>query len=94
MKGILWAYLRAKCGSDGVTSTLDGELDDIFTVEIVGIFRETGAGGVFDALIDRKNRHIAGATEAAVPEQALEIRQDAHIAVGNSPHTIDELWPG
>src|SRR5260221_178062 len=46
---------------------------------------------MLDALIDRKNGHVSGAAEAAVAEQALEIRQDTHISGGNSPAAIDAV---
>src|SRR5579864_6649222 len=49
---------HAESRSDGVAVALDGELDDIFAVEIVRILREAGAGGVLDALVDRENGHI------------------------------------
>jgi len=45
---------NAKGGSHRVAAALNGKLDDIFAVEIVGIFREARAAGVLDALIDRK----------------------------------------
>jgi hypothetical protein len=43
-------------GSHGITAAFNRELDDVFTVEIVGILGEAGAAGMLDALIDRENR--------------------------------------
>ena len=50
----------AERGGDRVAFAFDGELDDIFTVEIVGILGEARAGGVLDALIDGEDREVAG----------------------------------
>jgi len=47
---------NAKGGSHRVAAALNGKLDDIFAVEIIGIFREARAAGVLDALIDGENR--------------------------------------
>jgi hypothetical protein len=82
---------NAKGRSHRVTAALNCQLDDIFTVEIVWIFREARAPRVLDALIDRKNRHVACAGKPAVAKQALQIGQHANIAVGNCPDAIDEV---
>ncbi len=84
----------AEGGGDGVAAALDGQLDDIFTVEVDGVFGEAGAGGVLDALIDGENGEIAGAAEAAVMEHAAEIGDDAGIAVGVQPDAVDEIGTG
>jgi hypothetical protein len=42
----------AEGGGYGVAAALDGQLDDVTAVEVVGIFREAGAPGVLDALVD------------------------------------------
>ena len=44
-----------------VAATLDGQLDDVFGVEVQRIFCERGAGAVLDALVDRQDRQIAAA---------------------------------
>src|SRR5258708_5147505 len=68
---------HAEGGSDGVAAALDGQLDDVPAVEVVGILGEACAAGVFDALVDGQDREIARAAEAAVPEQALQICEHA-----------------
>src|SRR5690242_2906615 len=85
---------NAKGGSHGVAAALDGELDDIRGVKIIGILREAGAGGMLDALVDGKNGEIAGAAETAVMEHALEIGEDAAVAVGERPNAIDKIRTG
>src|SRR5262249_40251366 len=82
---------HAESGSDRVAAAFDGELDDIFAVEIIGIFREAGAGGMFDALIDRKNGDVACTGEAAGVEQTVEIRKDPRIAVRRSEDAVDKI---
>ena len=84
----------AEGGSDGVAATFHGELNDIFAVEVVGIFGEAGAGGVLDALVDGKDRQIAGAGEAAGVEHAMKVGEDARIAVGWSENAVDEIRTG
>ena len=48
-------------GCDCVAAALNGELNDIFAVEIVWILGKARAAGMLDALIDRKDREVAGA---------------------------------
>ena len=81
-------------GGDGVAVAFDGELDDIFRVEIVRILGEAGAGGVLDALIDGKDREIAGAAEAPVAEDALEIGEHADISVRCGVDAVDKIGTG
>jgi hypothetical protein len=49
-----------------IAAPFNGELHDILGVEVDRIGRERCARGVLDALIDRQDRHIAGAGGAAV----------------------------
>src|SRR6266852_4714027 len=84
----------AEGGGYGVATAFDGELDDVAAVEIIGIFGEAGAARVFDALINGKNGEIAGAVETAVAEEALEIGEDAKIAVGCGIDAVDKIGAG
>ena len=43
----------AESRADRVATAFDGELHDIFAVEVDGVLGERSAGGVFDALVDR-----------------------------------------
>ena len=52
---------HAEGGGDGVAAALDGQLDDVLRIEVVGVGRERGAGRVLDALVDRQDRQVAGA---------------------------------
>ena len=70
--GILCAYLRAtEPSTPSVEATplqpaLDRELHDVLGIEVRRVRRERRAGRVLDPLVDRQNRHVAGAGEAAV----------------------------
>jgi hypothetical protein len=44
---------------------------------------------MFDALVDRKNRHVAGVAQAAVIQQRLQARQHARRSIGNA---VDPLY--
>ncbi len=85
---------HAERGGDGVAAALDGQLDDIFAVEIIRILREAGARRMLDTLIDRENGHIAGAAEPPVEEQAVKIVQDAQIAIGHRIDAVDKIGAG
>ena len=79
---------------DGVALAFDGEFDDIFRVEIVGILGEAGARRVFNALIDGKNREIASAAEAAVVEDALKISEYSDISVRCGVDAVNKIGTG
>src|SRR5208283_3018912 len=85
---------HAKRGSHGVATAFDGQFDNVFAIKIVGVFREAGAAGMLDALIDGEDRHIARAGKTAGEEHPVEIVQHAKIAVGCRVHTIDEVGAG
>ena len=53
--------------------------------------RERRRGRVLDALVDREDRHVAGAAEPAVVEQRLQVAQDLRRAVGAGEDAIDEV---
>ncbi len=85
---------HAKSRSDGVAAAFDGELDDVFAVEVVGILGEAGAGGVLDALVHGQNREITGAGQAALVEHAMQIGEDTRVAVGRAEDAVDEIRAG
>ena len=53
--------------------------------------RERRAGGMLDALIDRQDRHVAGAGEPAVIEQRLQLAEHRHRAVRIEVNALDEI---
>ena len=100
MNGILWAYLR-----DTMPSTPSVEatplqppsmasLTMFSGIEVIGVRREAGAGGMLDPLIDRQDRDVAGAAEPAGVEQKSAGCAARWAAVGVNPHAIDEIGPG
>ena len=82
---------HAEGGRDRVAAAFDGELDDVLRVEVIRVLGEAGAAGVLDALVDRQDRQIAGAAEAAVAEHALEVAEHAVVAVRNGEDAVDEV---
>ena len=48
---------------------------------------------VLDALVDRQDRHVAGARQAPVVEQRLEIAQHGWAAIGLRRHPVNEVRP-
>src|SRR6202043_2026285 len=82
---------HAEGRGDRVTTALDRQLDDLLAVEVSGVCRKRGTGGVLDPLVDREDGEIAGAGQAAVVEQRLEAAQHARRAVAgreNSGHEV------
>src|SRR6266446_7422820 len=85
---------HAKGGSHGVAAAFDGQLDDVPAVEVIGILGEARAAGMLDALVDRQDGEIAGASEPAVAEQALEIREHAKVTVRRCVNAVDKIRTG
>ena len=98
MNGILCAYLRrdraehADRRGDGVAAALDRELDDVLGVEVARVRREARARRVLDALVDRQDRHVAGAGQAAVVDEPLQVAQHRAACGRVSTHdAVDEV---
>ena len=81
------AYLRATAPStpsvdrNGVASAFDGELHDVFGIEVHRVRRERCSGRMFDSLVHRKNRNVTRPRQTAGIEQLLQIHQRARRAV-------------
>ena len=84
----------AERGGDGVAAALDRELDDVLRIEVDRHLGEAGAGGMLDALIDRQDRDIPGAAQAAGVDNLLEIPKHGRLAVRHRQHPIDEIRAG
>ena len=85
---------HAKGRRDGVAAALNRQLDDVFGIEVRRVGRERCAGGMFDALVDGKNRHVAGAGQASGVEDRLERRKHAHGTIRDEMHPLDEIGTG
>jgi hypothetical protein len=84
------ATRRSHC----VASTFGSELYDVLRIEVIRVFREAGARGVLDALVDGKYREIPGLSEAAMIVNPLQIGQNANVSIGPSPNAIYEIGAG
>ena len=49
---------------------------------------------MLDALVDREDRHVAGAAEAPVVEHGLHVAEDRGAAVGVGHHPVDVVGSG
>lgn len=78
-------------GSDAVTAGFNRQLDDVLRIEIQRVGGERGGGGVLDALIDRQDRQVAGAGQAAVVEQGLHRTQHAVGTVVIDHYAVNEV---
>ena len=74
-----------------VAAAFVGELDQVLGVEVEGVGRKRGAGGVLDALIDWQDRDVPRSAEATVREDRLQIPQHRDRAVGLGDDTVDEI---
>ena len=81
----------AEGGADRVATAFDGELHDVLTVEVDRVLGEGGAGGVFDALVDREDRDVARVGEAAGAVEALQVGQDAVVAIRGGEGVVDPI---
>ena len=86
MNGILCAHLpadraeHAEGRGERVAAALDGEPDEVLGVEVHGVRREARAAGVLDALVDRQDRDVAGAGQAARSRSShCEVAQDVRL---------------
>ena len=66
----------------------------MFGIEIVRIGGKRGACRMFDALIHRQNREIAGSRQAAGVVQRLHIAQHSRRTVIVDHHAIDIIRTG
>ena len=76
-----------------VAPTFDSELHDLPGVEVLRVGSERRARRVLDALVDREDRDVPGAGQAAVLVDRRQVAQDAVRAVGAGPDAIDEVRP-
>src|SRR5467141_2465133 len=81
-------------GSHRAAAAVDGQLDDVPAIKVIGILGETRAAGVLDALVDGQDREIARAAKAAVAKHALQICQYAKIAVRRGVDAVDKVRAG
>ena len=81
-------------GRHRVASALDREFDDLLAVEVDRVLREARAGGVFDALVDRKDRHVPGAAEPTVVVDRLDVPHHLRVPIARRPDPVDEVGAG
>ena len=81
----------AESRADRVATAFDGELHDIFAVEVDGVLSERSAGGVLDALVDRQDGDVARVSEATRAVEALEVGQDAIVAVRGGKGVLNPI---
>ena len=76
-------------GGDGVAAAFDGQLDDVFRIEIHRVGRERRSRRMLDPLIDRQNRHVAGAGQPPVSDERLQASEDARLSIGSRIDAVD-----
>ena len=81
-------------GADSVATAFDSELHDVFTIEVDWVLSERSASGVLDTLVDGKDGHIASICEASRAVEALEVSEDAVIAIGRHEGVFDPIGTG
>ena len=80
--------------ANGVAAALDRELDEVLRIEVERVGREARAAGVLDALVDGQDAHVAGAAEAPVVVERLQVAQHLRVAVGLDEDALDEVGAG
>ena len=84
----------AEGGGDGVATALDGQFHDVLGIEVDRVLGKAGSRAVLDSLIDGKDREVAGVGQAAGAVHALEVGENARIAVASEMDAVDEIGPG
>ena len=84
----------AERGGDGVATALDGQLHDVLGIEVNRVLGKAGSRAVLDALIDGEDREVAGVGKAAGAVHALQVGQNARIAVASEMDAVDEIGAG
>ena len=85
---------NTKGRGDRIAAALDRELDDVLRIEVRRVRGERRPRRVLDALVDRQNREVAGAGEAAAIEQRLQAGQHARRPIGSAVDALDVVGPG
>src|SRR5690606_12613289 len=66
---------------DGVAASFVCQLDDLFGIEVVRVWRETRARGVLDPLVDWEDRKVPRLRQTAGVENCLHVSENGHRAV-------------
>ena len=82
---------HAQGGGYRITAAFDGQLDDIFRIEIDRVRRKRSPGGVLDALIHRQDGDITGFAQAAVVKKGLQIPQGGGVTVRNPHYPVHKI---
>ena len=83
LMGILTRYgtQDSESGSHGVAAAFNSQFHDILRVEIDRVRSKRSPGGMLDILIDRKNGHISGICQSAMPQERLKAIQYLYITI-------------
>ena len=79
---------HTECGCHGITPSFNGQLYDVFGIEIKRIGGERRSCRMFYPLIHRQDGDIPGIGQTPVPVQGLQALQGAYIPVGIHPYLI------
>ena len=83
LMGILTRYgtQDSESGSHGVAAAFNSQFHDILRVEIDRVRSKRSPGSMLDILIDRKNGHISGICQSAMPQERLKAIQYLYITI-------------
>ena len=84
----------AEGGGDGVAVAGNGQVTQSGRVEVGRVLGEGGSRRVLDALIDREDREVAGAGQAAGVVHVAQVAQDGRCAVGVDEDPVERLGTG
>jgi hypothetical protein len=79
---------------DRVAAAFDGQLHDVFGVEVQRVSREGGAGGVLDSLVDGQDGDVARPSQTAVVDDGLKVAKHLRRTVGQRPDAVHEIASG
>ena len=87
MNGILWAYRRdyaaqhPQGGSNCVTATGNGQLNNVLRIKINGVGGKRCTGRMLNALIHRQNGKVASIGQAPAAVELLQATEHLGVAI-------------
>src|SRR5437899_3704373 len=80
-------------GGHGVATAFNCQFYDVFSVKIIRVLGKACSRRMLNALIDRENRQVACAPQAAVVNHPLKVGEHPVVAVRYREQAVDDVGP-
>ena len=78
----------------GVAAALDGQLDDVFRIEIYGVRRKRRRRCMFDSLVHRQDRKVAGTSQPAVIKHGRQRAEHIDGPIAGDKDAVQKIRAG